>query len=95
MLTNPTILWVTEMRVVRVDERGRIILPKRLRERLPVKPGHNLIASFSNGTIVLQKLKPASDKDSLLWDVQHPLHVNKRTLKKIDLDKIEDEMWLP
>lgn len=44
------------MDFVTVDALGRILLPKRLREELHLKPGSRLLAAQVNGKLVLQEI---------------------------------------
>jgi AbrB family looped-hinge helix DNA binding protein len=42
-----------------VSERGQITVPKRLRERLGIRPGDQLELSERDGTLVARKALPA------------------------------------
>ena len=48
--------------VRRIDELGRIVLPKEMRKMLKIKSGDNLEIFMSDGDIVLSKYKIFDDK---------------------------------
>lgn len=85
--------------LVKIDKKGRVTLPKMLRNQARFKLNSRMRAEVRERSIVLKPLPDKSDfctsGDSLLWLLRHPAHVDARKLKKIDLDKIEREMWYP
>ena len=86
------------MEIVRVDEKGRVQLTKKIRKELNLKPMEVLEASIKNSTISLKpfRIRKVSHKeDPLEWLLKHPAHVEKGRLKKIDLEKLEEEAWTP
>ena len=52
--------------VRRIDELGRIVLPKEMRKILKIKSGDNLEIFMSDGDIVLSKYKIFDDKKDLM-----------------------------
>jgi len=52
--------------VRRIDELGRIVLPKEMRKMLKIKSGDNLEIFMSDGDIVLSKYKIFDDKKDLM-----------------------------
>ncbi len=50
------------MEVVRVDGKGRILLPKKIREALGIRARQRLRISIVNGRIVLDPLKSVADE---------------------------------
>ncbi|WP_449463059.1 AbrB/MazE/SpoVT family DNA-binding domain-containing protein [Tardisphaera miroshnichenkoae] len=40
---------------VKLDEKGRVIIPRRIRDTIGIKPGENLRVSVEDGKIVLTK----------------------------------------
>ena len=87
------------MPVVIIDKKWRIVLPKQVRKSVRLKQSQRLRLKVEKDSIVLKKLsegKGRNEKDPL-WDdlFNNPLHVDPKKLKKIDLKKIEEEMWLP
>jgi len=86
------------MEIVRMDEKGRIQLTKKLREELELKPMEALEASVKDTTITIRPFKVrkiSRRQDPLDWLLSHPAHVDKKKLKKINLEKLEDEAWTP
>ena len=52
-----------------IDEKGRVMLPKRLREQIKVKPGQRLVAVVQSDEIRLKRLQKATCAGGVL----HPL----------------------
>lgn len=50
------------MEVVRVDEKGRVVIPKSLRERARVREGGYVKMTARERSIVIQPLEPVADK---------------------------------
>ncbi len=50
------------MEVVKVDEKGRMLIPKELRERAGVKEGGYVKVTERKGSIVIQPLESVADK---------------------------------
>ena len=48
----------------RVAEKGQVVIPKALRERLGIRPGQVLEFSEDNGRLMVVKVSPASGIDS-------------------------------
>lgn len=84
------------MQTIVVDQKGRILLPKQIRERLKTSNGDRLMIERSTEEEVTFKvLKPTKKKDKLLELLDHPFHVSEAKIKEVDLEKVEDEMWMP
>ena len=86
------------MRIVKMDEKGRVHLTRGIREELRLRPHEVLEASVRDTTLTLKpfrKRKVSRKEDSLDWILRNPAHVSRKKLKEIDLEKIEDEMWMP
>ena len=84
------------MQTVVVDQKGRVMLPLRVRKRLKVSNGNRLLVDYNKqGNIVLKLVKTVNRNNKLLWRLQHPLHVSKDRIASVDLEKVEEEMWLP
>ena len=76
-----------------IDEKGRVMLPKRLREQIKVKPGQRLVAVVQSDEIRLKRLQKATQETSqLLWDIAHPARSKVKVTRKL-LEKLEDEQW--
>ena len=56
--------------VRRIDELGRIVIPKDLRKQLGIQEGDLLEMNFENEKIVIEKFEETTVKDivSSLWD---------------------------
>lgn len=86
------------MPVVKIDKKWRIVLPKNIRKNIRLRQSQRLKLRVEKDSIVLKKLKDdkaVKEEDSFLKDIRNPIHVDPKKLKKIDLKKIEEEMWLP
>lgn len=86
------------MTIVKIDDRGRILVPQTVREAIGIKSEENLNMILEDDIIILKKLKSSKrsgKKDSLKVFLDNPSHVDPKKLKRIDLEKIENEMWLP
>lgn len=46
-------LWVVGMEEVVVDDRGRILIPKELRDKVGLKPGSGARLEVKNGQIII------------------------------------------
>ena len=71
-------------KVVVVDEKGRVVIPRKIRERLGLTKGSRLLlAQLGEDTIVLRKLDAKKILEAIAKEVSK---------KKIDLEKIEHEV---
>lgn len=50
------------METVKVDEKGRVIIPKSLREKAKVKEGSYVKIKADEKSIVIEPLEPVADK---------------------------------
>ncbi len=70
------------MSVTKVDEKGRILLPKEVRERMKIKPGEEfLVADIDENAVILKRI-----------DVRKMLEDLIEKAKSIDLEKLEREI---
>ncbi len=53
------------MSIVRVDSKGRITLPKEVRERVGIKPGSRLIVYTKNGSEIIVRLVSRDPSEEL------------------------------
>ena len=86
------------MTIVEMDERGRILIPKEVRESASIRPRQRfMIRLFNNKALILEKMegfeKNEMRRDPLIESIRNPAHVSPEKIKKIDLEKIEEEMW--
>ncbi len=86
------------MAISTVDEKWRIVIPKEVRKAVRMHPRTVVDIRTRRNAIVITTLHKGAAQnrnDSLTWLVDHPIRVNRMKLKKIDLEKVEEEMWLP
>ncbi|MEM3019177.1 MAG: AbrB/MazE/SpoVT family DNA-binding domain-containing protein [Candidatus Bathyarchaeia archaeon] len=50
------------MKTVKVDEKGRVIIPKRIREKAKLKEGSYVKIKADEGSIIIEPLGPIADK---------------------------------
>jgi bifunctional DNA-binding transcriptional regulator/antitoxin component of YhaV-PrlF toxin-antitoxin module len=70
--------------IVVVDDKGRILLSRELREESGVEKNDHLIAkSLSKGRILLEKpaRQPRSRRDPLDWLLSHPAKIRSSNLR--------------
>lgn len=77
-----------------IDEEGRVIISKTLRWQAGLAARSTVTIRLVDNRIILVPHR-GGKRDSLTWLLEHPAHVDPKKLKKINLDKLEDEMWLP
>ncbi len=82
------------MPIVKMDDRGRIQLPKELRKELRLRARQPLVVRREGEELRLTKAKELDPaKDPLLRDILlHPLKSKVKITKKL-LDKLEEEQW--
>ena len=70
------------MPVTKVDEKGRILLPKEIRNKMNIKPGEEfLIADIDENAVILKRV-----------DVKKMLEDLIEKAKAVDLEKLEKEI---
>ncbi len=73
---------VGNMPVTKVDEKGRILLPKELRKKMDIKPGEEfLITDIDADAVILKRI-----------DVKKMLESVIEKAKGVDFDKLEKEI---
>jgi bifunctional DNA-binding transcriptional regulator/antitoxin component of YhaV-PrlF toxin-antitoxin module len=92
--------------VVKVDEKGRVLLSKELRRESGVQKNDHLMAkSLSKGKILLEKPtpQPKANDDPLDWLLTHPGKIRsasvKRAIKKAHstrdlIEKWKEQLWM-
>ena len=50
----------------RIDELGRIVVPKEIRKKLKIREGDNLDIFVSEDTVILRKYSPLNDLEAIL-----------------------------
>lgn len=75
------------MEVVVIDDKGRIVIPSRIRKRLNLKDGDNfLVLSVKDDIIVLKKI----DVEKVLRDIAREIAASKLNLNEI-VREVEEE----
>jgi len=70
------------MPLTKIDERGRILLPKEIREEMNLKPGEEIFAvNAGRDTILLRKVNIKKILGNII-----------EKIKEIDIDKLEKEV---
>lgn len=70
------------MPVTKVDEKGRLLLPKEIRNKMNIKPGEEfLIADIDENAVILKRI-----------DVKKMLEDLIEKAKAVDLEKLEKEI---
>ncbi|MBO8180635.1 MAG: AbrB/MazE/SpoVT family DNA-binding domain-containing protein [Archaeoglobus sp.] len=70
------------MSVVKIDEKGRILLPKEIRDRMKIKPGEEfLVADIDENAVVLKRINVRKMLEELI-----------EKAKSVDLEKLEREI---
>ena len=70
------------MPVVKIDEKGRILLPKEIRDRMNIKPGEEfLVADIDENAVVLKRINVRKMLEELI-----------EKAKSVDLEKLEREI---
>ncbi len=86
------------MKVETIDEKWRVTIPKEVRKKVNIFPKMPVGVTLERNRIIITPLLARADRrkaDSLTWLLEHPTRADPKKLKKIDLEKMEDEMWLP
>lgn len=66
-----------------IDERGRVVIPKEIREKLDLKPNQRLIIQLREGEIVLKPTVNAEQFITQLKGCVHGSHIKPSELKEI------------
>ncbi len=48
--------------IVKLDEKGRVVIPKEVRERVGLEEGGQIVLEDENERVILKPLKPVSDR---------------------------------
>ncbi len=82
------------MPVVKVDEKGRIQLPKGLRHELGIKARQSLVVQRQGELLTISRVgKVNAKEDPLLKDIiLRPVRTKVKVTKEL-LDKLEQEQW--
>ncbi len=70
------------MPLTKIDEKGRILLPKEIREKLNIKPGEEfLVTDIDKNVVILKRI-----------DVRKMLEDLIERAKSVDLEKLEEKI---
>ncbi|RJS87036.1 AbrB/MazE/SpoVT family DNA-binding domain-containing protein [Candidatus Bathyarchaeota archaeon] len=72
-----------EMGITRMDERGRIVIPKEYRERLGLRPEQEFLIEIRGDELIL---KPAVSVETFIEKLRGCVHGSK--IKPLELKKI-------
>lgn len=85
------------MPIVEIDKRGRMVIPKEIRRIADIKSKEKFFLRLENKEkLILEKVEKGSrsKKDPLIELINNPIHVSPERIKKIDLEEVEEELWL-
>jgi len=71
------------MEKLSVEKQGRIIIPKKLREKLNIRAGKKIIVELEGNNIVLKPLRDASEFSAQLKGCVSESKIDPLELKKI------------
>ncbi len=80
----------SEIKTLRVSDKGQIAIPNSVRQKLGIQRGDNLILFEIEGKILLEKQKNVSEK--MKDDFKDVLHFSEKSLKEV-WDNSGDEIW--
>lgn len=86
------------MVLVKTDSKGRIVVPKPLRKALHIEPEEVLELVPKGRAFVVRHAVPlhkSRKQDYLGWLHAHPAKVSREKIRKISLEKLEEEAWTP
>lgn len=73
----------------RIDELGRIVIPKEIRKKLRIREGDSVDIYLKDSTIVLEKYSHLKDLETVLAALLLSIPIiNRITIAIVDLDKI-------
>jgi len=85
--------------LVKMDKKGRVTLPSKIRTQAHLRFSAPMRIELKQKSIILKplpgKTESSRNNDPLFWLLRHPVHVNPKKLKKINLRKLREEMWYP
>ena len=80
----------SEIKTLRVSDKGQIAIPNSIRQKLGIQRGDNLILFEIEGKILLEKQQKVSEK--MKDEFKDILHFSEQSLKEV-WDNSEDEIW--
>ena len=67
----------TKMTLVRMSTRGRVTIPKKIRDSLGIKPGDSVAISLKDGVILIQPIKNCLEDQRGSVEADGPQDFNK------------------
>ncbi len=84
------------MAIIKVDKKGRLVIPKEIRKRLRIDESTPLIFEVDDENTIRIRIIQHDEDDYTsdpVWKAIHkPLLLGKKITKK-ELDEMEDEQW--
>ena len=80
----------SEIKTLRVSDKGQISIPNSVRQKLGIQRGDNLILFEIEGKILLEKQQKVSEK--MKDEFKDVLHFSEQSLKEV-WDNPQDEIW--
>jgi AbrB family looped-hinge helix DNA binding protein len=80
----------SQIKTLRVSDKGQIAIPNSVRQKLGIERGDNLILFEIEGKILLEKQEKVSEK--MKDEFKDVLHFSEQSLEKV-WDNPEDEIW--
>jgi AbrB family looped-hinge helix DNA binding protein len=85
-----------KLAVIQVDKKGRLVIPKEIREQLKIDESTPLIFEVDDENTIKIRIIRRDNQDYTsdpLWKaIHHPVILGK-TLTSGELDEMEDEQW--
>ena len=78
---------MTQVEIITVSNKGQVVLPKKVREKMRIEKGSRLLLVEKEGKVTLSKL------DTLMKDKSFTLLASEKSLAKDWLSKEEEEAW--
>lgn len=74
---------VIEMGITSIEERGRVLIPKEVREKLGLRGGEKIRVEEENGNVIIRPLKDSGELEQL-----------KGCVKESEIEPLElKKMW--
>lgn len=84
------------MEEIIVDDAYKIHFSKKLVDLLEIRPRDRFNIIIKDDKIVLEKVKGEKEvgKDSLMELLESPAHVDPAKIKQLNLESLEEELWM-
>lgn len=98
LYVSETNIYCDSLSITTIDDKWRVTIPKEARRAMRLSRRVPVTVKLKKHSLVIQSLRKSlrrREKDSLEWLMMHPARADPKRIKKVDLEKVEDEMWLP